>query len=68
MIKFIKECGCDDSCICVKCGKPYDDVPKEETSIPSERNIGFLRQWLNEDRKCEPCVTNDEIKYWLNLK
>lgn len=32
-----------------------------------ERNIGMLRQWLNEDRKCEPMVTNDDIKYWLNL-
>jgi len=29
------------------------------------KNIGFLRQWLNEDRNCTPMVTNEEIKFWL---
>ena len=29
------------------------------------KNIGFLRQWLNEDRKCTPMVTNEDIKRWL---
>lgn len=29
--------------------------------------IGMLRQWLNEDRKCEPMITNEDIKYWLKL-
>lgn len=38
-------------------------------SAPSERNIGFLRQYLNEDHITDPkkMVTNEDIKYWLNL-
>lgn len=34
-----------------------------------ELNISYLRQWLNEDRitDCTKLVTNEEIKYWLNL-
>ncbi len=32
-----------------------------------DKNIGMLRQWLNEDRKCEPMVTNEDIKHWLSL-
>ena len=28
-------------------------------------NVGMLRQWLNEDRKCTPMVTNEDIEYWL---
>ncbi|MCX6822317.1 MAG: hypothetical protein NTW30_06090 [Candidatus Aenigmarchaeota archaeon] len=30
-------------------------------------NIGFLRQWLNEDRITDynKMVTNDELKHWL---
>jgi len=28
--------------------------------------VGQLRQWLNEDRHCEPMVTNEEIRFWLN--
>jgi len=27
--------------------------------------IAFLRQWLNEDRKATPMVTNEEIWHWL---
>jgi hypothetical protein len=36
---------------------------------PSEKNISFLRQWLNEDRITDPkrLVTNDMIKHWLEL-
>lgn len=41
-------------------------VPKHTGQIAS-RNIGMLRQWLNEDRKCKPMVTNEEIAYWLGL-
>ena len=33
----------------------------------TDRNISMLRQWLNEDRKCDPCVTNEDIEYWLGL-
>ena len=34
---------------------------------PSEKNISFLRQWLNEDRIADPrrMVTNDMIEHWL---
>lgn len=37
-----------------------------KTSI---RNIGMLRQWLNEDRITDPekMVTNEEIVYWLEI-
>ena len=41
---------------------------KEQIEIAvmdKERDISMLRQWLNEDRKCTPMVTNDEIKHWL---
>lgn len=34
-----------------------------------EKNIGMLRQWLNEDRIDDPkkMVTNEELKKWLDL-
>ena len=34
------------------------------------RNIGHLRQWLNEDRITDPkkMVTNEELRHWLDLK
>jgi hypothetical protein len=34
------------------------------------RNIGMLRQWLNEDRITDPkkMVTNEDIKHWLDLQ
>lgn len=32
-----------------------------------EKNISFLRQWLNENRNCTPMVTNGDIKFWLEL-
>lgn len=37
--------------------------------VPSEmvQRINNLRQWLNEDRKCTPMVTNADILYWLVL-
>ena len=33
----------------------------------SEQNIGFLRQWLNEDRITDPkkMISNEDIKHWL---
>lgn len=33
----------------------------------TERNISFLRQWLNEDRITDPnkMVSNEDIKRWL---
>lgn len=32
-----------------------------------EKNIGMMRQWLNEDRITDPkkMVTNEELKHWL---
>lgn len=35
-----------------------------------EVRIGMLRQWLNEDIITDPkkMVTNEEIKYWLDIK
>lgn len=35
-----------------------------------EKNISFLRQWLNEDRITDPqkMVTNEDLEYWLNKK
>jgi len=37
------------------------------TDIPSKfkKSIGFLRQWLNEDRHCNPLVTSKELWSWL---
>lgn len=34
---------------------------------PSNLNISFLRQWLNEDRITDPerLVTNEMLEYWL---
>lgn len=36
--------------------------------IPPEliQSITFLRQWLNEDRKCTPMVTARDIWHWLD--
>ncbi len=33
------------------------------------RNVGMLRQWLNEDRITDPkrMVTNEDLLTWLNL-
>ena len=33
----------------------------------TEREIGMLRQWLNEDRIYDPkkMITNEDIIYWL---
>jgi len=49
---------------CLKCdmGEIYDT-----TGIPEEfkKSIGFLRQWLNEDRHCTPMVTSKEIWVWF---
>lgn len=48
-----------DSCIkCEECGNH---------SIL--KNIGALRQWLNEDRITDPkkMVTNEQIMNWLNI-
>jgi hypothetical protein len=34
------------------------------------KNIDQLRQWLNEDRidDFKKMITNDDIKFWLNIK
>ena len=56
--------------------KQYQDDIKAGVDVSGEQDglllttrvkIGMLRQWLNEDRKCEPMVTNDDIIYWLEL-
>lgn len=31
-----------------------------------ERNVGMLRQWLNE-RNSKELLTNEDLLYWLNL-
>lgn len=36
---------------------------EEITTTPTR--IGMLRQYLNEDRKCTPLVTNEDIIFWL---
>ena len=34
------------------------------------RNVGMMRQWLNEERIDAPkkMVSNEDILYWLNIK
>lgn len=59
-------------------GLPYSDVSYIVHSVLNQelvkreeetnRNIGMLRQWLNEDRNTTPMVTNEDIKYWLTIK
>jgi hypothetical protein len=36
----------------------------------TDKNIGMLRQWLNEDRidDFKKMITNDDIKFWLDIK
>lgn len=40
---------------------------REETIAKSQASIGFLRQWLNEDRITDPnkMVTNEDLRHWL---
>lgn len=33
--------------------------------VGKRMGIGFLRQWLNEDRNCEPMVSNEDLEKWL---
>jgi hypothetical protein len=39
----------------------------EDESIPTKQAIGFMRQWLNEDRITDPkkMVTDEELEYWF---
>jgi hypothetical protein len=43
---------------------------KQELEQKQNRNIGMLRQWLNEDRITDATrmVTNQDIKHWLELQ
>jgi hypothetical protein len=36
----------------------------------TDRNIGMLRQWLNEEKidDFKKMITNDDIKFWLDIK
>lgn len=43
----------------------YELGVKEERKRIFDR-LGFMRQWLNEDRVTEQMVTNDELQHWLN--
>ena len=38
------------------------------TKSSKEERIGFLRQWLNEDRITDPkkMVTNEDLHHWLD--
>ena len=42
---------------------------KTQTRKEMLKNIGLLRQWLNEERITEPkkMVDNKDIEYWLKL-
>ena len=72
--------------VCINCQKPSDpNFPKNWGKVngedfnrdmppmnieTTELNIGFLRQWLNEDRITDPkkMISNEDLKYWLTLK
>lgn len=43
------------------------DVTLQGIPVGEEQNIGFLRQWLNEDRITDPkkMITNEDLKHWL---
>ena len=48
-----------------------EDLKKELETARREgrqeilKNIGNLRQYLNEDHNCSPMVTNEDIEFWL---
>ena len=47
--------------------KPRKNVSfiKTQSAQLPPLHIGMLRQWLNEDRHCNPFVTNEEIIHFL---
>lgn len=50
--------------------KYWADKKAAEAPITTNlRNIGMLRQWLNEDRISDPekMITNEDIASWLTL-
>lgn len=49
--------------------KAFNDLQGFPEDVPEhmKQPISFLRQWLNEDRKCTPMVTNTEIWSWLKI-
>lgn len=53
--------------ILVRWSMPTRQAAISELEQLMKRNIGMLRQWLNEDRITDPkkMVTNEEIEYWL---
>jgi len=57
----------ENKCACGLAGEhtgKHAPLPEIKTTI---RNIGMLRQWLNEDRITDPkkMVTNEDIMHWL---
>lgn len=44
-----------------------EPVTKKEIT-PFDVRIGMLRQWINERPKGSKLLTNDDIKYWLDIK
>ena len=50
--------------------KEYGEFIRQQTLDNVESKIGFLRQWLNEDRITDvnKMVDNEQIKYWLGLE
>lgn len=68
--------GCDDCSSSVELRQEHRDFLiaklKAQDKIARDRqarNIGMLRQWLNEDRITDPkkMVENEDIKHWLDL-
>lgn len=45
----------------------YNKIFLNGHEVLSEKRIGALRQWLNEDRITDPhkMITNEQIKMWL---
>lgn len=60
-----------DEIKCNACGgtgtQPSDSYNHETLEGPLRRNIGMLRQWLNEDRikEAKYFVTNEDLEHWL---
>lgn len=76
-----RRAGCDDCPVNIETRQEHRQfltqalLAKEEEVVKAERErlvekVGFLRQWLNEDRITDPnkMVTNEELLEWLRDK
>lgn len=57
-----KVCGGTDV-VCAKGVQNQITEARKEAINPVY--VGMLRQWLNEDRACQPLVSNADIMFWL---